>query len=58
MAMKYALGPTPDLTMQLNDLDGHILLERSDQLKCWTEHFTKLYGTKVLFKNQALNSLD
>ena len=34
MAMKYALGPTPHLTIELKDLNSYTLFERSDQLKC------------------------
>ena len=44
--------------MELKDLNGHTLLERFDQLKCWTEHLTQLYSTKVLIKDQVLGSLD
>ena len=44
--------------MEFKDLNGHTLLERSDQLKCWTEHSIQLYGTKIPFKNQALDSLN
>ena len=58
-AMKYALGPTPCLTTELKDLNGHTLLERDDQqLKHWTEHFTQLSNIEVPFKDQALDSLD
>ena len=58
MALKHALVPTPHLTMELKDPNGNTQLERSDKLKCWTEHFTQLYGTEVPFEDQALDSLD
>ena len=44
--------------MELKDLNGHTLLERSDQPKCGKEDFSQLYGTKVSFKDQALDSYD
>ena len=56
-ALKHALGPTSHLIMELKDVNAHTLLERSDQLKYWTKHFTQLYGTEVPFKDQAFDSL-
>ena len=44
--------------MELKDLNGHTLLESSDQLKCWTGHFTQLYETEVPLKDQAIGFLD
>ena len=52
------LGSFTCLAMELKDLTGHTLLERSDQPECWTEHSTQLYDTEVPFKNQALYTLD
>ena len=57
MALKHDLGPTPCLTMELKDINGHALLVRSDQLKCWTEHFIQLYGTKVSFKHLTVDQM-
>ena len=58
MVLKHVLGPTPCLTMEVRDPNGHTPLEGFDQLICWTKHFTQLYSTKVPFKDQALHFLD
>ena len=58
MALKYDSCPTPCPTIELKDLNQHTLLERSDQLKHWTKHFTQLYCTEVPFKGKVLDSFN
>jgi len=57
-ALKSALGPSPRLTAPLKDREGNILLEKSDQLKRWVDHFSSLYSDPVPFDNSVLDAIE
>ena len=45
-ALKCAIGPMPHMTAQWKDLNGNVLLEKSDQLNFQIRHFSQLYGSE------------
>jgi len=57
-ALKSVLGPSPRLTAPLQDSDGNILLEKTEQLRRWVDHYSTLYSNPVPFDDSVLDSIE
>ena len=56
--IQQATGPTQLQTTPLKSATGDVITEKSNQMECWVDHYSKLYSRMNVVSEESLMAME